>query len=71
MNPQTIPAAPAARGRRPVPGERRLCATPTCLNSYLEPGDGSGLCESCALERELFDREGRWERLLAAERAGH
>lgn len=66
-----LQTTPSSRPHRRPSLERRLCATPTCLNSFLEPGDGSGLCERCALERDLFDRDGRWERLLDAERAGH
>jgi hypothetical protein len=45
--------------------ERKLCASPACLHSYVAPGDGSGLCERCSLELDLFDREARWDRIEA------
>jgi len=63
MTPRTSPSTAASRP--PFP-ERRLCASPSCCNSFVAPGDGSGLCESCALELDLFDREARWLRVFPA-----
>lgn len=66
MTPRTIPSLPAPSHRFP---ERKLCSSSSCCNSYLAPGDGSGLCESCALELDLFDREARWGRIFPAGKA--
>ncbi len=44
--------------------ERKLCASPTCINTFVDSWDESGLCERCILEAELFDREARWERVF-------
>lgn len=44
--------------------ERKLCASPTCFNTFVDPWDETGLCERCAIETELFDRDARWERVF-------
>jgi pimeloyl-ACP methyl ester carboxylesterase len=41
------------------------CATPGCGRPGVEPlADGALRCIPCAVERDLFDREGRWTRLF-------
>lgn len=41
----------------------RLCARPHCNNVVAEPWEETGtLCASCAIESDLSDREGRWDR---------
>lgn len=46
-----------AEARKPVP-----CVTPGCHHFVLEPWDDSGLlCDECAIEGELYDREARWD----------
>jgi hypothetical protein len=43
--------------------EPRVCALPGCANVVVEPWEESGtLCARCALDRELWDRDGRRER---------
>jgi hypothetical protein len=43
--------------RKPVP-----CVTPGCHHVVHEPWEESGLlCDECALEGELYDREARWD----------
>lgn len=70
MTPRTaaVPfATPAPPSLQP---ERRLCASPSCCNSYVGSGEGDGLCESCALELDLFDREARWQRVFPTGSSG-
>lgn len=53
-------AGPAAqRAPRRVP-----CARAGCPNTVLDEWEESGLlCAECALEEDLRDREGRWDRM--------
>lgn len=53
-------AAPSpARAPRRVP-----CARPGCSNTVVDEWEESGLlCAECALEEDLCDREGRWDRM--------
>ena len=47
----------------PAGREARHCARPHCHNVVTEPWDETGtLCASCAIENDLSDREGRWDR---------
>jgi hypothetical protein len=49
-------------GRIPKP-----CATPDCHGVVADPWESEGLyCPECAIERDLFDREARWEHLNAS-----
>jgi hypothetical protein len=57
-HPALIAAGAAATSREP-----RLCATPDCHSVVEEPWDETGtLCARCAIETDLSDREGRWDR---------
>jgi hypothetical protein len=42
---------------------RRRCSRPDCVNDR-ESAD-EGLCFTCVLEAELFDRDARWEGIAA------
>ena len=60
------PARPTPLPALPVPGGSplRLCASPHCHNLVLDAWEETGtLCASCAVEHDLADREGRWDRL--------
>ena len=50
-------------GEAPEPGAGRLCANPSCVNLVAESWEETGtLCARCAIEEDLFDREGRRDR---------
>lgn len=45
-----------------APQVARPCVTPGCLHLVTEPWEDSGLlCNECAIEGELYDREARWD----------
>jgi hypothetical protein len=51
--------SPVVEDERPNP---RLCVTPGCRHRVSESWEESGrLCPDCAIEGELYDREGRWD----------
>jgi hypothetical protein len=55
------------RGRS-LPLPSKPCATRGCTNLVTEPWDESGnLCARCAIEDDLADRYGRWDRLFPIE----
>lgn len=54
------------------PGEQVVCASPDCgLPVGDDPWEESSRhCWSCAIERDLWDRETRWDRLSVSDDGG-
>lgn len=51
----------------PVGQAPKPCATPSCHGTVADPWETEGLyCPECAIERDLFDRGGRWGQLSAS-----
>lgn len=50
-----------------LPGKLHLCALPHCQESVLDAWEDTGtMCASCAIETDLSDRAGRWDRVFPA-----
>ncbi len=55
-----------------TPFEPHLCRTPGCTHIVSEPWEEDGaLCAHCAVDAELSDRYGRWERYFPGTSGAH